>query len=156
MKIPWNVAIAAITNKDNFIAKQPMRLHAKSYTKVNELIRKKGIHIKSYDSPSRCGLGNIIFKPYENIMSFFTNLISSDMDCLWHAAGLFSTSAEPRPNWNFFMQNVTKGINPPRSDTAMLPIIDLNSNDETCLYSTLLFVIKHSKKLNVVVALAQL
>ena len=108
MKIPWNVAIAAITNKDNFIAKQPMRLHAKSYTKVNELIRKKGIHITSYDSPSRCGLGNIIFKPYENIMSFFTNRISSDMDCLWHAAGLFSTSAEPRPNWNFFMQMLLK------------------------------------------------
>ena len=30
--------IAAITNKDDFIAKQPMRLCPKSYTKVNKLV----------------------------------------------------------------------------------------------------------------------
>ena len=31
----------------------------------------------------------------------------------------------------------------------MLPIIDVNPNDETCIYSTLFFVIKQLKKLNV-------
>ena len=141
--------IAAITNKGNFIVKQPMRLRPKSYTKVNELVQKKGIHITPYDFRSHCGLDNIIFKPYENIMSFFTNRISFDMDCLWHAAGLFSTPAESRPNWNGSMQNVTKGIHPPRSDIVMLPIIDLNPNNETYIYSTLLFLIEQSKKFNV-------
>ena len=43
-------------------------------------------------------------------MLFFTNYVSSDMDCLWHAAGFLSTPVEPRPNWNSFMQDVTKEI----------------------------------------------
>ena len=70
------------------------------------------------------------------------------MDCLWHAVGLFSTLAEPKPNWNGSMQDVTKGIRSPQSDIVMLSIIDLNPNDETYIYSTLLFVIEQSKKLN--------
>ena len=45
--------IAAMTDKGHFIAKQPMRLHPKSYTKVNELVRRKGIPITSYDFPSK-------------------------------------------------------------------------------------------------------
>ena len=142
------VVIATTTNKGNFIAKQPIYLRSMSYTKVTKLVRKKGIYITSYDLPSHCGL-DIIFKPYENIMSFFTNCISSDMDFLWHVAGLFSTPAEPRPNWNGFMQDVTKRIHPPQPDIVMLPIINLNPNDKTCIYSTLLFVIEPSKKLNV-------
>ena len=84
MKIPWNVAIAAITNKDNFIAKQLMRLHAKSYTKVNELIRKKGIHITSYDSPSRCGLGNIIF----NHMRISCHFLPILYHLIWTVCGM--------------------------------------------------------------------
>ena len=104
--------IAAITNKGHFIAKQPMRLRPKSYTKVNELVRRRGIPITSYDFPSERGLDNIIFKAYDSIMSLFTNHISSDMDHLCHAAGLFSTAAEPRPDWNGFMQDVTKGVHP--------------------------------------------
>ena len=67
------------------------------------------------------------------------------MDCLWHVAGLFSTPAEPRPNWNGFMQDVAKGIHPLLSNIVMLPIIDLNPNEKICIYSTLLFVIEQSK-----------
>ena len=49
-------AIAAITNKGNFIAKQSMYLRRMSYTKVNELVQKKGIPITSNDIPSHRGL----------------------------------------------------------------------------------------------------
>ena len=73
--------IASITNKVHFIAKKPMRLRPKSYTRVNELARKKGIHITYEDFTLYCGLDNIIFKSYKN-MSSFTNRISLDMDCL--------------------------------------------------------------------------
>ena len=31
----------------------------------------------------------------------------------------------------------------------MLPLIDLNPNDETCIYSTLLYIIEQSKRLNI-------
>ena len=43
------------------------------------------------------------------------------------------------------MQDVITGIHPPWSDIAMLPIIDLNPNDETCIYSNLL--VKETKSL---------
>ena len=78
--------LAAITNKVHFIVKQLMHLLPKTYANVNELVRKKGLHITSFSVS------------YENIMSFFTIHISSDMDYLWHAAGLFSTPAEPSLN----------------------------------------------------------
>ena len=51
--------VAAITNKGNFITKQSVRLHPKTYTEVNELVWKKAI--MSYHFPSHCGLDNIIF-----------------------------------------------------------------------------------------------
>ena len=114
-----------------------MHLLPKSYTNVNELVRKKGLHITSFSVS------------YENIMSFFTIHISSDMDYLWHAAGLFSTPAEPSLNWICFMQDLTKGIHPPRTDIDVLPVIDLKPSEETCIYSSLLFVIEQSKKLSV-------
>ena len=141
--------ITVITNKGDFNAKQLRRLRPTSYTNVDELVERKGVPITSYDYPSQRGLNTIKFKPYDNIMSFFKDRISSEKDQLWHAAGLFSTTAEPRPNWNGFMQGVTKGHHPPRFDTVMLPIIDLNPNDETCICSTLLCVIEQSKKLNI-------
>ena len=72
---------------------------------------------------------------------------------IWTICGMLQgylvLQQSPRPNWNGFMQDVTKEVYPQRPDTVMLPIIDLNPNDETCIYSTLLFVIEQSKKLNV-------
>lgn len=43
--------VAAITNKGHFIVKQLMHLLPKSYTNVNELVRKKGLHITSFSIP---------------------------------------------------------------------------------------------------------
>ena len=72
--------IAVITNKGDFNAKQPVRLRPTKYTKVDELVKKKGIPITSYDFPSQRGLDTIIFKSHDNIMSFFKDRTSSDMD----------------------------------------------------------------------------
>ena len=47
------------------------------------------------------------------------------------------------------MQDISTGNHQPKSKTVMLPIIDLNPNDETCVHSVLLFAIEQSKKLNV-------
>ena len=46
------------------------------------------------------------------------------------------------------MQDISNG-HPPKSNITMLPIIDLNPTDESCIYSTLLFVIEQSNKLNI-------
>ena len=44
--------LAAITNKVHFIVKQLMHLLPKSYANVNELVRKKGLHITSFSVSS--------------------------------------------------------------------------------------------------------
>ena len=46
------------------------------------------------------------------------------------------------------MQDVTVGSHSPSSNIRILPIIDLNPNDKSCMLSTLLFVIDQSKILN--------
>ena len=54
-----------------------------------------------------------------------------------------------RPNWSGFMQYVSIGNHPPKSRIQMLPIIDLNPADETCIYSTFLYVQSQADKLNI-------
>ena len=48
------------------------------------------------------------------------------------------------------MQFCQKGEYPGKSDIVFLPIIDLNPNDLTCIYSTINFVPRHSRKYDVV------
>lgn len=103
----------------------------------------------SYDFPEKRGLDSIVFGSYNEMIASFVRTVSIDVDRLWHAAGLFMTSESPRPNWNGFMQDISKGSHPPKSNITMLPIIDLNPTDESCIYSTLLFVIEQSNKLNI-------
>ena len=63
--------VAAITNKGNFIAKQSMRLRHKSYTKVIELVRKKGI--TSYDF--RPNVAQIIYSNHVRISCHFLPIL---------------------------------------------------------------------------------
>ena len=48
------------------------------------------------------------------------------------------------------MQNVCTGEHPPSATIQMLPILDLNPSNETCIYSTLLFVQEQAEQLNIV------
>ena len=70
-------AIAAITNKGNFIAKRSMYLRPTSYTKVNELVQKKGMPITSNDIPSHRGLHLMHMR-----ISYMHVRISANMDRL--------------------------------------------------------------------------
>lgn len=49
------------------------------------------------------------------------------------------------------MQHVSSGNHPPKSTTTMLPIIDLNPSDYTCIYSVLLYVLEQSNRLGMTV-----
>ena len=46
------------------------------------------------------------------------------------------------------MLNVCTAEHPPSITVRMLPILDLNPSNETCIYSTLLFVQEQAKQLN--------
>ena len=45
------------------------------------------------------------------------------------------------------MQSSCTGVHAPTAAITMLPLIDMKPTDETCLYSTLLFVDSEAKKL---------
>ena len=47
------------------------------------------------------------------------------------------------------MQDANSGDYPSKSDVHLLPIIDLNASDPTCIYSTLLYIESQAKKLNI-------
>ena len=94
----------------------------------------------------------MILKPFEELIKSLKVPTYSNIDHLWHAAGMFHTSLKPRPNWNGCMYDVTskeETSSVPVSTIKMLPIIDLKPTDLTCIYSTLLFVIDQAAKLGI-------
>ena len=112
-------------------------------------MKKKGIPITSYDFPLQKGLHTIFFESYKNVMSQFNTPVSIMVDKLWHSTGLFTSATKSHPNWNRFMQDISTVHHQTKSKTVMLPTIDLNPNEETCMHSVLLFSIEQSKKFNV-------
>lgn len=69
------------------------------------------------------------------------------MDVIWEVVGLFNSHDSRRPNWSGYIQDISQGYHHSQSHIAMLPTINLNPSTETCIYSTLLFIIDVSKKL---------
>ncbi|KAG1687918.1 hypothetical protein GQR58_008201 [Nymphon striatum] len=70
----------------------------------------------------------------------------SNIDLLWQTSYFFKQ--QNRPSWSGFMQTFRSGDYPGQSEINLLPIINLNPSDMTCIYSTLLFVIDQCKKNN--------
>ena len=67
---------------------------------------------------------------------------STAQDLLWHVGWFFSSQSAPRLNWSGFMHDIINAdkLCLPCADVRMWPIIDLNPNDLTCVYSTLRFI----------------
>jgi len=69
-------------------------------------------------------------------------------DLVWHAGWFACDSDNPRPNWSGYMHQVTfppSGEYVPSADICMLPIIDLNPNNLSCIHSTLVFLEQQAK-----------
>ena len=69
-----------------------------------------------------------------------------NIDILWEMP--FNFPNYTRPGWSGFMQVYRKSAFPRKSEVTLLPIINLNPNGYSCIYSTLLFVTDQSKKAN--------
>ena len=65
---------------------------------------------------------------------------------LWHSAYFLK---KYRPGWSGFMSDVSVGEDDGKVDFTMLPIIDLDPNDYSCFYSTLVFIVNQAKQLNI-------
>lgn len=64
---------------------------------------------------------------------------------------IFSDAVKPRPNWSGFMQHIFSGnqLSTPKSELFLLPITDCDPSDETCVYSTLLYIQWQAERLNI-------
>ena len=113
----------------------------------------RGVEIVPYQQASRIGIAKFKFDPISQITSSLINSASTmaTYDLLWHSSWFLSSLEQHRPNWSGFLQCSTSAVSSKGSTCSInfLPIIDLNPSDESCIYSTLLFVISQAKKLNV-------
>ena len=114
--------------------------------KVGDLIRNRGIPIIPYILPLSSGLSKISFKPLTELKSPYVIPNDTTFDLMWHAARFLRN---PVPSWSGYMSKVSSGDYPGKSHTQLLPLIDLDPNNLSCIYSTLSFVVKQARHLNV-------
>ena len=135
---------------------------AKSFEKVPRLKNclpaatfpdSRGIEIPPYQKSSQ--IRKFRFEPISAVTATSLNsdpgTTMSTCDLLWHTSWFLSSTEQPRPNWFGFLQcSITQlPQNGSQSSIRFLPKIDLNTSNESCIYSTLLFVISQAKKLKV-------
>ena len=80
---------------------------------------------------------------YEHLSDPMSQYSQSAVDFLWKISPVLSVK---RPLWSGFMQMVHKGEHPQPSSIMFLPMIDLDPNDPTCIFSTLNYVCNHAKR----------
>lgn len=142
--------IAVSTPKDNRELQAKARvINRLQRMKPTEFLDEKGVPIFQYIHDPEKGLASIKFKPLLHLQTPYTLPPELGCDLLWHSGGIFNHEKEPRPNWSGFMQYVfTDKDNPtPKSQVLLLPVIDLNPSDESCIYSTLIYVQKQAERL---------
>jgi len=108
------------------------------------------VPICQYHSASKKGLAAITLKPVLELKKPLILPTELSYDLLWYSSKIFQDASKPTPNWSGFMQDLTQRNDPvPKSTISFLPIIDLNPNNEHCIFSTLTFIIDQAKAMNI-------
>lgn len=115
----------------------------------------RGIDIKLYPSNQRA-LSLLTFKSRSDMEFLLKRITVAPVGIVWEAGWLSCNELSPRPSWPAFMTDVCMGSSALNAcsavaDVRMLPIIDMNPKDLSCIYSTLCFIEKQSKLLNVTI-----
>ena len=129
--------IAAITPEEKL-----KRTISKIKVTAEDVNKVAGINIKYHKAATPSD--SLRYNIPENFPGEFAE---SNLDLLWKCSVLFG---KPVPSWAGVMETFHKGPHPGKAFIKFLPMIDLNSSDPTCVYSTLAFVADHAKKLNCV------
>ena len=68
---------------------------------------------------------------------------------LWKCSWFFASNEITRPHWSGFMQRSTHSMVEvcTNTDVEFLSIVDMDPNDESCIFSTLHFILNQAKKL---------
>ena len=108
------------------------------------------IPIEEYIAPNVAGLSKLSFTSQSSLRMKACTSEDTALDLLWHASH-FREDRAPRPGWNGFFQAVTvsSGKYPGKSVISMLPIIDMNPGDRSCIYSVLCFISNQARELGI-------
>lgn len=123
----------------------PGTKHIKSVPRVKvsskDIERVGKVNIKHFMSDAE-GAESFTYKEVKNpnVSEPFTNI-----DLLWKSSLLLKVKS---PQWSGFMQLVHKGNHPGTSSIQFLPIIDMDPNDLSCIYSTLKYVTHQARQHN--------
>ena len=142
--------IAAVTPS---IATENFQSYKRSSVRksVKEITAKKGIPIIEYFGKATPA-SVLKFKPYEILQA--SELLKSDVgslyDLMWLSTCLLPSRNSRNSSWSGYMQSLfSERPSPGKPTVIMLPIIDLQPSDPTCIYSTLKFVESEARKLGV-------
>ena len=92
------------------------------------------------------GLSKLLLKTFDALKTNYTPPKDTIIDLLWHSAYFLKKC---RPGWSGFMSDLSVGEQYRKADFTMLPIIDLDLYDYSCLCSTLVFNVNQVKQLNI-------
>ena len=109
----------------------------KERAKASSIVKNKGIHIVGYTSRSDYGLLKLKLDSMNKLSAHHYKYVQS-YNLFWQCSWFFRASYS---NWSGYMQDLTKTFSEQRKDQI--------SSDETCIYSTLLFVCDQDKKLGI-------
>ena len=116
--------------------------------KSSEFGKLHDIRIHQYLGSSMKGLAALSFKNVKHLSKPLVMPKEVGYDLLWQTSRSLRNDATS--NWVGFMQELLKSeTSVQKSTITFSPIIDLNPNDESCIYSTLLFVIEQAKRMHV-------
>ena len=97
----------------------------------------KAIPIKQYLHYGIKPLASIKFRSIKDLSISSDIDKSRKVDLLWQMGYFFK---KQQPHWSGFMQRHINSEHPGKATVNFLSIINLNPSDESCIYSTLLFV----------------
>ena len=118
---------------------------------VSEVTKHKGVDIVEYDGSQDLNK----FPQLKSLTSLKMNkrcIFDLQSEAFWHSSWHFSSTLKSRLLWSGFMQQMFRSSNDVhynKSDVILLPIIDLQPTNLTCIYSTLLFIQRQADQLNI-------
>ena len=115
---------------------------------ANEVVKNKSIPLLDYLPSDRNSISNLKLLKLKELQAPVDLSPDTYTDLLWHAKYFHRTDV-PRPAWNGYMQDISKGTFPGQSVINMLPIIDLDPTNIKCIFSTPLFITEQATKLGI-------
>lgn len=138
------IAASVVDNVLQYCSRPVQRLSKRC--KMSDVCNELHVKVTPYYLQTGVGLSSVTIRKTVTLQSPVTLPPIWNLNIIWHMYGLRQQQEIARPNWSGFMQTVCTGDHVPAASLQLLPIIDLKPTDETCMYSTLLFIIDQYRK----------